>query len=38
MSEKFSYTEVCNMTAEEIMEANAALTIYDKKLKKAAEK
>lgn len=38
MSEKFSYTEVLAMTAEEILEANAALSLYNKEIKKEMNK
>lgn len=38
MEERFSYTEVCNMTFDEILEANAALDIYIDTLNKQAKK
>ena len=34
MEEKITYTEACNMTQDEILEANGALDVYIELLKK----
>lgn len=38
MEKRFSYTEVCNMTFDELLEANAALDIYIDMLNKQTKK